>query len=597
MNRRIALCIGVANYQEQKLLLENPVNDAQCMNIALKSRGFDSTLLLDPTADVLVQALSDLSTKISSEEGGRVLGVVFYAGHAIEVGGFGVVMPADMPYPVSPNAIFRSGVSVLEIVQALNSVKGAKIVIIDACRDANPIAAWDQFQVQQFNAWVDAETLRMKDAAEADEVAIAYSTSAGQKAYEGAGMNSLYCEKLQASLLRHDNSIVEALTLAGRHVTEETRAKQRPWVYTNLSMKSGFSDLPTYALVSSTTLNDKQVSGARLHVRAIDDSLVANTDGQLQFIKDGLVTGSISHPSTLTTASFWRDEVLLAGPKKFVSIDANSQDEQGHLRNIAEAKTKCAKPHGISLGPDGTFAIVYGNGGYSVLRRAGTEWKTYYSGTRPSDVYGAVFQCNDVAYLCGSGNYVTRLKLGGGKPKLNRIYIDNYLHVYDMAWISNQRSIAAVCNEGVVVWIDVDSLKTRIRRMFEWPSIDVPGAYGRLRRMELSPEEANLYLEDPERFDAGTGKKVWPRLYRKERPDYHLLCCALAADSRVLAIGADAGLVFLIDVRSRWHFATLNAGSDIGAPLQWMACTANGAIHVLADDGIIRSFEPVLPPV
>lgn len=596
MNRRIALCIGIANYYEHELKLKNAVNDARCIHLALKSRGFESTLLLDPTVDTIMQALSDLRTKILEAVGDRVFAVVFYAGHAIEVGGFGVVMPQDMPYPVTAQAILRSGVPVLEIVDSLSPANGPKVVLIDACRDGAPVATWDQFQMQRFNEWVDAEAKRLKEAADVDEVAIAYSTSAGQFAFDGVGLNSLYCERLRASLLSHEGSIVESLTEAGRQVTEKTRAKQRPWVYTNMTSKAGFSDLPSYALASSTTLIDRQVSGARLHVRRMDDSLAVNTNAKLQLLRAGAVSGTISHPDSYTVASFWEDEVVLAGHRTFSSIHAGAQDKQGNLQKIAELDTDCDNPHGIAIGPDGTFAIVYGNSGYCILSRRGGQWENYFS-EKTAAHYGAIFHGTDVAFLCGSSGYVTRLQLSGEEPDVRRIDIGRYRHAYDLAWISDQQAIAAVCDDGVVVWIDTGDFSIEVRQMFEWPSIDVPGAYGRLRRVDMSPDEASLFLEDPERFESEVAKKAWSRLGRKDRPDYHLICCSVAADPRVLAVGADAGLVFLIDVRSREHWSTLNAGSDIGAPLQWIACTADGAIQVLAADGIIRCFEPVPPPV
>ena len=591
MNRRIALCIGIANYRASELKLLNPVNDAKCIDAVLKARGFDSTLLLNSTAEGITQALTDLRAKIIDRAG--TFGVVYFAGHAIEIGGFGVLLPADMPYPVSSTRIAHLGVPVLEIAHALEVGPGPKIILIDACRNA--VDDWDSAQMLYFNEWAKQEARRLRAAAEAENVAIAYSTAAGQSAYDGCAANSLYCEKLQPALLRHDASIVEVLTQCGQQVIADTRAKQRPWVYTNLSVKAGFSDLPKFALVSSTTLTRQPAAGTRLHVRSMDDSIAVSVAGRLQLLSNGVERDFVGHNESLTAVAVWEDEVLLAGQATFVSYDTSMGPKKQNLQPTAELRTKCTNAHGIAISPRGTFAIVYGSGGYSVLKRSGKRWRVHYESKRPQQLYGAVFQSNCVVYLGGSADYVLRLELSSGKPRVQKFALGDSLHVYDLAWSVERRSIAAVCNGGIVVWVDPASGVAERRKMFDWPSVDVHGAYGRLRRMELSPEEANLYLTDPQQFDTTHGANVWRRTHQSQRPDYDLLCCDVTADNRVLAIGADVGLVFLVDVRSNEHFATLDAGSDIGVPLQWMACDAGGAIHVLGRDGVVRCFEPVCP--
>ena len=322
MNRRIALCIGIANYAAPELELSNPINDAQRINVALSARGFDTTALLNPTAAELTLALEALKAKISQYQGDQVFAAVFYAGHAIEIGGFGVLMPTDIPYPVCQAGIAHQGVPVLEIVDAMKAGHGPKVVMIDACRTA--AEDWDREQLLKFNAWTKQEAARLKDASESDEVAIAYSTTSGYPAYDGSATNSLYCKKLEAALLRHDVTIVDALTQCGQDVIKDTRAKQRPWVYTNLSTKVGFSDLPKYALVSSTTLPGQRGPGTRLHVRAMDDTVAINMMGHLRLLRDGSATPCLDHDESLAAAAVWEDEVLLAGCKVFLSLDTSN---------------------------------------------------------------------------------------------------------------------------------------------------------------------------------------------------------------------------------------------------------------------------------
>lgn len=267
------------------------------------------------------------------------------------------------------------------------------------------------------------------------------------------------------------------------------------------------------------------------------------------------------------------------------------------LSETAQLKIKCSDAFGIALSPNGAFAIIYGLDGYSVLARNGATWYSLGDGEGLSDVYSAVFRTNDMAYLSGPSDRVLRLELGHGELREGSIELGRGLNVYDLACIRDSSTIVATCNDGIVVWIDADNHVTNRQVMFKWPSVDVPGAYGRLRQMDLSPDEANLFLTDARAFEKELGSTIWRRtLERREPPGCDLLCCDLIVTSRLLAIGADAGLIFLVDMRSREHVATLDAGRSIGVPLQWMTSDANGVIHAIGKDGIVRYFEPVPPP-
>lgn len=595
MKHRIALCIGVAAYQPAKAALSNPVNDAKRIHAALRSRGFDSTLLTDPTAAELRAALDALRAKVDGYAGDRVFSVVHYAGHAVEIGGYGVLMPVDSVFPATPLSLDCGGVSVLEVVDALKAGHGPKVVTIDACRDA--ALGWDPQQMLDFTRISTRETQRLKRAAQADDVVIAYSTSAGQPAYDGTGGNSTYCKKLEAALLRHDATIVESLGQCGQEVITESHAQQRPWVYTSVSGRPGFSDLPVYALAWSAALHHPMLSSTRLQEREMDAAVVVNGEGRLQLVRDGVVRRFVGHPKKYTVATAREDEVLLAGANVFVSLQVSEPERDSPLTPDAKLKIKCVDPFGICQSPDGIHAVVYGHGGYSVMRREHGRWRLLCSDSRPSDVYGAIFQSNEVLLLCGTSDSVCRLDLSADQPLRTDIPLESRQHVYDLAWVEHTKQLVGVCDGGVVIRIDTQTGKVEQRSMFEWPSVDVLGAYGRLRHHKLSADDANLFLSDPERFEAQRGESIWHETgHGGRRPTYHLLCCSMTKDPRLLAIGADQGLVFLVDVRTFEHVATLDAGSGIGVGLRWMTCSQfDGAIHALGNDGVIRCFEPIQP--
>jgi hypothetical protein len=468
------------------------------------------------------------------------------------------------------------------------------VVLVDACRDGD--LRWNPQQMLDFTRISTRETKRLERAAQADDVVIAYSTSAGQLADDGEGNNSTYCEKLAFALLRHDATIVESLGQCGQEVIAESRARQRPWIYTSVSGRPGFSDLPVYALAWSAALRHPMLSSTRLQEREMDAAVVVNGEGRMQLVRDGVVRRFVGHPKKYTVAAVREDEVLLAGSNVFVSLTAPGSEQDTGLTPDTELEIQCAEPFGICQSPDGVHAVVYGRGGYDVLRREDGRWRLRFSGSRPASIYGATFVSDDALYLCGYAGAICRLDLDADEVAHVDIPLGGRRDVYDLAWVESGQCLVAVCKGGVVIRIDRTS-KPEVLSMFEWPSIDVAGAYGRLRHHKLSSDDANLFLSDPERFEAERGEDIWHETgHGGERPSYHLLSCAMTQDRRLLAIGADQGLIFLVDVRTFEHVATLDAGSSIGVGLRWMTCSQfDGAIHALGDDGVVRCFEPIAP--
>jgi uncharacterized caspase-like protein len=57
--RRLALVVGIADYQSDPL--SNPVRDARLVDKALRSRGFNCTMLEDPDVRTLEAALDSFS--------------------------------------------------------------------------------------------------------------------------------------------------------------------------------------------------------------------------------------------------------------------------------------------------------------------------------------------------------------------------------------------------------------------------------------------------------------------------------------------------------------------------------------------------------
>jgi uncharacterized caspase-like protein len=215
--QRIALVIGNGAYSSGPL--KNPVNDATAMAAQLQKLGF--TVILKKNANLrgMEDALSDFGDRL--KRGG--VGLFFYAGHGLQVGGANYLVPigarinreADIKYET-----LDAGKILDEMAIANN---GLNIVIFDACRD-NPYSR--SFR----NA---SRGLAIVSNAPAGTF-ISYSTSPGNVASDGDGKNSPYTEALLWYMKEPGLTIEQVFKGARARLGKDTGGKQIPWELSSL---------------------------------------------------------------------------------------------------------------------------------------------------------------------------------------------------------------------------------------------------------------------------------------------------------------------------------------------------------------------------
>jgi hypothetical protein len=129
--RRVALAIGNAEYKVGRLA--NPVNDAAAVAATLeKQLRFDKVLLRpNLTLDGFRAALREMAAQARGAE----LGVVFFAGHGIEVGGRNYLIPTDAALAASAD-IDLEAIALDTVLRQLEGVTRLRLVILDACRNS-----------------------------------------------------------------------------------------------------------------------------------------------------------------------------------------------------------------------------------------------------------------------------------------------------------------------------------------------------------------------------------------------------------------------------------------------------------------------------
>ncbi len=222
--KRVALVVGNSAY-ENSVQLPNPVNDAQAIAGMFKAAGFEVVNARTNLGNLeFKRALRDFSFAANNAD----IAVVFFAGHGIEVKGTNYLLPVDAKLAADFD-VEDEAVSLNRVIEATESAKRLRLIILDACRD-NPFVKTMKRSVA---TRAITSGLAKVEPAGSDTI-IAYAAKAGSTADDGAGANSPFT----AALLKHLSVPGRDIRIAFGHVRDEVLAntgkRQEPFVYGSL---------------------------------------------------------------------------------------------------------------------------------------------------------------------------------------------------------------------------------------------------------------------------------------------------------------------------------------------------------------------------
>jgi hypothetical protein len=214
--QRVALVIGNASYKEAPLV--NPVNDARAIAKALADSGF--TVILRENADQrgILSALREFGDKLSA--GGT--GLFYYAGHGMQIKGRNYLIPVGASIEREDEVAYGAvdAQAVLDKMEAAGN--GANIMILDACRN-NPFTRSTR-SGQAGLAQMDAPVGTL----------VAFATSPGAVASDGAGSNGLYTQHLLDAMRKEGSKVEDVFKQVRANVRRDSQGKQVPWEATSL---------------------------------------------------------------------------------------------------------------------------------------------------------------------------------------------------------------------------------------------------------------------------------------------------------------------------------------------------------------------------
>jgi tetratricopeptide (TPR) repeat protein len=220
---RFALVIGNADYEEGALA--NPVNDATDIAQALRDLGFEVTLLQNKDLQSMEDAVENFSRQLRKDG----VGVFYFAGHGIQVGGENYLIPLKAKLSREKNVRYEG----LALGQVLNAMAEAEshvnIVIIDACRDNPFYRRWPS--TQRGSMFVRGLT---KVDSPPQGTVIAFAAASNQYAEDGSGRNSPFTSNLLRYIKEPNLDIVLMFRKVREGVLNETKKEQEPWYQESL---------------------------------------------------------------------------------------------------------------------------------------------------------------------------------------------------------------------------------------------------------------------------------------------------------------------------------------------------------------------------
>jgi WD40 repeat protein len=584
MSRRIALIIGISDYENQ-LRLDNAGNDSGLVKETLTQRSFEILSVSGTSSAEIDQALTSFKTAIleAGASGEQVFSVAYFAGHGVEVAGAAYFLPRDFPDQVSPGSLQFMGVSLESVIDAMSGADGPKLVVLDMCRGhVDTSTATD---VSTLSDMVQQNRKLYQKASEAHNLLIAYSTSAGDDAGDGVTGNSRYTVALCDAMLRHDRSVHEVFAEVGAAVIAQTAARQRPWYYSSLSSQVRFSDIPTPDLVASTVLIYPASPISRLCPN--QDSVVYHKDRKVMTFQ-GLESGIVfTTDEPVEAVAVTPEGILVADAKRLLLC---SRREKSVVANHGVDHVA-----GIEVSPGGRRAAVFGIHSFSVFDLKAKDHATIAlrATRRQRSFHGGTWIDDDRLVLCCSNGTLTIVTFDGAGHSTRQINLGHHHPCYDAEVMEDFQLLVVSCARGMVNFLDLTSFKHRGELDLTHAAVSRADTYSHLREAGLSSDEALQFLDDPDSVHSMYEDPDYRQALDDALPTRHLLCLSRTGDPRLLAVGADDGFVVLLDVRTRDVAHVIDCGGGRGDKLAWMTVVEDNSIIALSSRGTFNRFKQV----
>ncbi|HWE19767.1 MAG TPA: caspase family protein [Hyphomicrobiaceae bacterium] len=270
-DKRVALVIGNADYTHAGRL-PNPGNDANDMAAALKGVGIEVILGVNLDKRAFDGKVREFSRALANADAG----ILFYAGHGLQVGQRNYLIPVDAQLQSERDLEFET-VALDFVMRQMEIDREGKtnVVFLDACRD-NPLARNLSRAMGTRSASVGRGLAEVQAGVGSF---IAYATKPGDVAVDGKGRNSPFTAALSKGVKGPSKSLTGIMVDVRKEVLAATANRQVPWDHSALIGDFYFklAAVPKTALPTPKADSD----GTQERIKQLEDELKRKADPQL----------------------------------------------------------------------------------------------------------------------------------------------------------------------------------------------------------------------------------------------------------------------------------------------------------------------------
>ena len=213
---RVALVIGNGDYKGAKL--SKTASDARMIGRTLDDLGFGVVTLRDLDLKGLSQAIQEFGNLLQAA-GPETVGLFFYAGHGVQVGGRNYLVPIGAK-DGSADAVAVSVASVLAAVEGAGN--GMNFVFLDASYG------------YRYGKALGSDKAGLAPMKAPDGMLVGFSAAPDKKAIKTVGDHSNYSVGLVKLMETKGTSMTQFIALVQRYVMGSSATKQIPWSASSL---------------------------------------------------------------------------------------------------------------------------------------------------------------------------------------------------------------------------------------------------------------------------------------------------------------------------------------------------------------------------
>ena len=239
---RLALVIGNNNYKHLSKL-KNPINDARAMRRTLQKRGF--TVIYKENATK--RDMKKLAKKFTHQLSSNGIGMYFFAGHGVNVGGQNFLVGTDSVLKDEDEVEYEALALNFLTKKMKNSKSRLNIIVLDACRN-NPFGR--------------SGGGGLAPVSNASGMLVAYATEAGSVASDGkSGKNGLFTKHLITAMNESGADLAKVFKRTRQKVYKESDGEQSPGIY-DQTLGEFYFTLPSSSNYVEKTKKESQKSSS-----------------------------------------------------------------------------------------------------------------------------------------------------------------------------------------------------------------------------------------------------------------------------------------------------------------------------------------------